>query len=239
LLRGRRKGGPVQAPEHEASCDPKAFLERDQLWRSDASPVIDRQLGNSGLVQARGAEQVGLEIQPSGNQRHLPERVRLEAPHARADVTHRDAEKDARQDTQEAIANRIQWRHSPFRHLSAEPRAEDHIVPGGEGIEEAMGYRFQFVTLAEFHTLNLSIFQLAQAYNARGMTAYAELQGQEFAAREKRYRAVEHQAFVGTEYFDQVGEVISGGTSSTLAMEGSTEREQITKTATTHRPKAS
>jgi len=90
-----------------------------------------------------------------------------------------------------------------------------------------MGYRFQFVTLAGFHTLNLSMFQLARDYEARGMSAYAELQDQEFAARENGYRAIEHQAFVGTEYFDEVSQVVSGGNSSTLAMEGSTEREQV------------
>ena len=90
-----------------------------------------------------------------------------------------------------------------------------------------MGYRFQFVTLAGFHTLNLSMFQLASRCGARGMTAYAELQDEEFAARQRGYRATEHQAFVGTEFFDAVSQVISGGTSSTLAMNGSTEREQI------------
>jgi len=90
-----------------------------------------------------------------------------------------------------------------------------------------MGYRFQFVTLAGFHTLNLSMFQLASSYATRGMSAYAELQDEEFAARELGYRATEHQAFVGTEFFDAVSQVISGGTSSTLAMNGSTEREQM------------
>src|SRR5437660_7714815 len=90
-----------------------------------------------------------------------------------------------------------------------------------------MGYRFQFVTLAGFHTLNLSMFALAMDYKDRGMSAYAELQYKEFAARERGYSAVEHQAFVGTEYFDEVGQVISGRTSSTLSMEGSTEREQV------------
>jgi len=102
-----------------------------------------------------------------------------------------------------------------------------------------MGYRFQFVTLAGFHTLNLSMFQLSREYKARGMTAYAELQDKEFAARENGYRAVEHQAFVGTEYFDEVSQIISGGTSSTLAMEGSTEREQLTETAAKKRPASS
>ena len=90
-----------------------------------------------------------------------------------------------------------------------------------------MGYRFQFVTLAGFHTLNLSMFELAMDYKDRGMSAYAELQDKEFAARERGYSAIEHQAFVGTEYFDEVGQVISGRTSSTLSMEGSTEREQV------------
>jgi isocitrate lyase len=103
----------------------------------------------------------------------------------------------------------------------------------------ALGYKFQFVTLAGFHTLNLSMFDLARDYEERGMSAYAELQDAEFEAREKGYRAIEHQAFVGTEYFDQVGQVISGGTSSTLAMDGSTEREQITKTVPAHRSKPS
>jgi isocitrate lyase len=92
----------------------------------------------------------------------------------------------------------------------------------------AMGYRFQFVTLAGFHTINLSMHALAREYAARGMSAYAELQDAEFEARERGYRAAEHQAFVGTEYFDQVSQVISAGTSSTLSMEGSTEREQMT-----------
>ena len=92
-----------------------------------------------------------------------------------------------------------------------------------------MGYAFQFVTLAGFHSLNLSMFHLASEYGARGMPAYVELQDAELAARERGYRATEHQAFVGTEYFDEVNQVISGGTASTLAMEGSTEREQLTE----------
>jgi isocitrate lyase len=95
-----------------------------------------------------------------------------------------------------------------------------------------MGYRFQFVTLAGFHTLNLGMFHLAKDYKERGMGAYADLQDDEFEARENGYRAVEHQAFVGTEYFDEVNQVISSGTSSTLAMEGSTEREQLAEAPT-------
>lgn len=98
-----------------------------------------------------------------------------------------------------------------------------------------MGYRFQFVTLAGFHSLNLSMFHLARDYKDRGMAAYAELQAEEFEAREEGYRGVEHQAFVGTEYFDEVNQVISNGTSSTLAMDGSTEREQLAEAPTVKR----
>ncbi len=90
-----------------------------------------------------------------------------------------------------------------------------------------MGYRFQFVTLAGFHSLNLAMFRLARDYLETGMTAYTELQQEEFAAKEEGYAAVEHQAFVGTGYFDAIATVLSGGTSSTLAMEGSTERDQF------------
>jgi len=90
-----------------------------------------------------------------------------------------------------------------------------------------LGYAFQFVTLAGFHALNLSMYELASEYGARGMAAYAELQDAELAARERGYKATEHQAFVGTEYFDEVNQVVSGGRASTLAMEDSTEREQL------------
>jgi isocitrate lyase len=91
----------------------------------------------------------------------------------------------------------------------------------------AMGYKFQFITLAGFHALNYISFQLARGYAEMGMTAYADLQEAEFKAREQGFRAVEHQAFVGTAYFDAVQEAITGGQASTLAMHGSTEAEQF------------
>jgi isocitrate lyase len=90
-----------------------------------------------------------------------------------------------------------------------------------------MGYRFQFVTLAGFHAMNHALFRLAQGYAARGMGAYSDLQEQEFEAEQQGYQAVKHQTFVGTGYFDQVAQVLSGGMVSTLAMEGSTERAQF------------
>jgi len=91
----------------------------------------------------------------------------------------------------------------------------------------AMGYKYQFVTLAGFHALNLSMFELARGYAARGMAAYSELQEAEFAAADKGYTAVKHQREVGTSYFDAVATAISGGKSSTTAMAGSTETEQF------------
>ncbi|PLR75685.1 isocitrate lyase [Bacillus sp. V3-13] len=91
-----------------------------------------------------------------------------------------------------------------------------------------MGYKFQFVTLAGFHALNHSMFELARGYKERGMAAYSELQEAEFASEEHGYTATRHQREVGTGYFDQVSMVITGGTSSTTALKGSTEEAQFT-----------
>jgi isocitrate lyase len=90
-----------------------------------------------------------------------------------------------------------------------------------------MGYKFQFVTLAGFHSLNYSMFQLARGYRDRGMAAYSELQQAEFAAEKDGYTAIRHQREVGTGYFDDVATVIAGGMSSTVALAGSTEAEQF------------
>lgn len=91
-----------------------------------------------------------------------------------------------------------------------------------------MGYKFQFVTLAGFHALNHSMFELARGYKDYGMAAYSELQQAEFASEEYGYTATRHQREVGTGYFDQVSMTITGGTSSTTALKGSTEEEQFT-----------
>ena len=90
-----------------------------------------------------------------------------------------------------------------------------------------MGYKFQFVTLAGFHTLNYSMFKLARGYRDRGMAAYSELQESEFAAESDGYSATKHQQEVGTGYFDAVAKVIAGGETSTGALAGSTEHEQF------------
>ncbi|AMM94172.1 isocitrate lyase [Peribacillus simplex] len=90
-----------------------------------------------------------------------------------------------------------------------------------------LGYKFQFVTLAGFHSLNHSMFNLALGYKDRGMAAYSELQQAEFASEPDGYTATRHQREVGTGYFDEVAQVVSGGTSSTTALAGSTETEQF------------
>jgi isocitrate lyase len=92
-----------------------------------------------------------------------------------------------------------------------------------------MGYKFQFVTLAGFHALNLAMFELARGYKQAGMTAYSRLQEKEFLREQQvGYEAVKHQRFVGTGYFDAVQQVITSGTTSTMALEGSTEQAQFT-----------
>src|SRR5690625_55145 len=92
-----------------------------------------------------------------------------------------------------------------------------------------MGYKFQFVTLAGFHALNHSMFELARKYKDGGMAAYSELQQAEFASETHGYTATRHQREVGTGYFDEVAQVISGGTSSTGALKGSTEEAQFNR----------
>jgi isocitrate lyase len=95
----------------------------------------------------------------------------------------------------------------------------------------AMGYKFQFVTLAGFHSLNHGMFELALGYKDRGMAAYSELQQAEFASEAAGYSATRHQREVGTGYFDRVAMTISGGASSTTALSDSTEAAQFAKEA--------
>jgi len=91
----------------------------------------------------------------------------------------------------------------------------------------AMGYKFQFITLAGWHALNSSMFRLSRAYKAEGMYAYSKLQEREFADEQFGFRAAKHQSFVGAGYFDAVQNTIMAGSSSTTAMDGSTEEEQF------------
>ncbi len=93
----------------------------------------------------------------------------------------------------------------------------------------AMGFKFQFITLSGFHALNYSMFELAREYKKGGMSAYSKLQQKEFEAEKNGYEAIKHQEFVGTSYFDEVTQVATGGSSSILSMDGSTEKEQFHK----------
>ena len=104
--------------------------------------------------------------------------------------------------------------------------SDDEIEAFSERLGE-LGYRFQFITLAGFHTLNHSMFELARGYGEHGMNAYAELQQREFASEEHGYSATQHQREVGAGYFDEVAQVIAGGDSSTTALSGSTEEAQF------------
>ena len=91
-----------------------------------------------------------------------------------------------------------------------------------------MGYKFQFVTLAGFHSLNAGMFELAQGYKEEGMAAYSRFQQREFDLQKNHgFQAIKHQSFVGVGYFDEIQMVISGGESSTVAFKGSTEEEQF------------
>jgi len=107
------------------------------------------------------------------------------------------------------------------KHLS-----DDEIATFQQKIGE-MGYKFQFITLAGFHTQNIAIFELAEKYKKEGMTAYSKIQENEFAREKDGYTSVKHQREVGTSYFDAVSNTISSGKSSTTAMKGSTEAEQF------------
>jgi isocitrate lyase len=98
----------------------------------------------------------------------------------------------------------------------------------------AMGYKFQFVTLAGFHALNLSMWELARDYKERQMAAYTDLQEREFAAELDGYGAVKHQSYVGAGYFDEITSVCGGGEASTLALKDSTEEDQFTNARMHH-----
>jgi isocitrate lyase len=107
-------------------------------------------------------------------------------------------------------------------------KLDEHTIAKFQKELALMGYKFQFITLAGFHALNLGMFELAQGYRDTGMTAYARLQEIEFQREaDSSYRGVKHQSFVGTGYFDAVAQAIAGGTSSTTALAGSTEEEQF------------
>lgn len=106
-------------------------------------------------------------------------------------------------------------------------KLDDNTILNFQKQLSEMGYKFQFVTLAGFHALNHGMFELARQYKHRGMAAYSDLRQAEFASEVHGYTATRHQREVGTSYFDEVAQVVTGGTSSTTALKGSTEAEQF------------
>ena len=114
---------------------------------------------------------------------------------------------------------------SPSFNWSAKLSKEEMLSFREELAE--LGYKFQFITLAGFHALNTSMFELALAYRERGMAGYSELQQKEFSLQEKGFKAVKHQSFIGTTYFDAVQNTVTKGLTATTAMIGSTEAEQF------------
>ena len=137
-----------------------------------------------------------------------------------------EAERFAREVHQEFPEKLLAYNCSPSFNWRKKLKPEE--ISNFQSAIGEMGYKFQFVTLAGFHAVNLTMFQLAKGYAQSGMSAYSELQETEFHLEPEGYAAVKHQTFVGTSYFDDVAQVLSGGLTSTLAMDGSTESEQFT-----------
>ena len=104
---------------------------------------------------------------------------------------------------------------------------DDDTIKNFRELLSEMGFKFQFVTLAGFHTLNYSMFELSKQYETEGMAAYSKFQQKEFKAAEQGFTATKHQHEVGTGYFDKVSQGISSGNSSTLALKNSTEEDQF------------
>ncbi|HET6656077.1 MAG TPA: isocitrate lyase [Gammaproteobacteria bacterium] len=151
--------------------------------------------------------------------------VWCETAHPDLDQARRFAEAIRREHPDKLLAYNCSPSFNWKRHL------DDKTIAGFQKELAAMGYKFQFVTLAGFHSLNYSMFDLAHRYRDRQMAAYVELQQAEFAAEERGYTATKHQREVGAGYFDQLTQVINGGASGLTALAGSTEEAQFAPAA--------
>ena len=182
-------------------------------------PFLTRERTSEGFYQIKG----GLEMAIARGQSYAPYADLVWCETSTPDLD--EARRFAEGVRQVAPEKRLAYNCSPSfnwtRKLDATTIANFQRELG------AMGYKFQFVTLAGFHQLNYGMFELARQYADRGMSAYAELQEAELAAESLGYTATKHQREVGTGYFDDVLKVISGGSASTLALDGSTERAQF------------
>lgn len=200
-----------------------------KLLQSDFGEVDEPFL--TGEVTAEGFHRIrgGLEIAIARSLEYAPYADLLWCETAKPDVG--EAREFAQAIHEKFPGKMLAYNCSPSfnwkRHL------DDKTIADFQRHLGQMGYKFQFVTLAGFHSLNTGMFELARGYKKEGMAAYARLQEKEFELeREAGYSAVKHQKFVGAGYFDEIQMVISGGQSSTTALKGSTEEEQFTEAAT-------
>jgi isocitrate lyase len=148
-----------------------------------------------------------------------------------------EAERFAREIHREFPGKRLAYNCSPS--FNWRKKLSPEVIATFQSTIAEMGYKFQFVTLAGFHVLNLATFRLARGYAQSGMAAYSDLQEEEFRAVDEGYAAVKHQSFVGASYFDDISQVLSGGLTTTLAMDGSTEEEQFARKGKAPAPTAS
>jgi len=195
-----------------------------QLITSDCDPVDRPFLSGAKTVEGFFAFRGGIEAAIARGLAYAPYADMIWCETSEPNLE--DAERFANAIHSEFPGKLLAYNCSPSFNWRAKLNTQE-IISFQRKLAE-LGYRFQFVTLAGFHALNLTMFELARSYNHMGMLAYAELQEREFEAAENHgYAAVKHQRFVGTGYFDLVATTIASGNLSTCATPGSTEQEQF------------
>lgn len=195
-----------------------------QLITSDSDPVDQPFLSGARTVEGFFAFRGGIEAAIARGLAYAPYADMIWCETSEPNIS--DAERFAAAIHKEFPAKLLAYNCSPSFNWRSKLTISE--IASFQQKLAALGYRFQFVTLAGFHALNLSMFELAHAYGRTGMLAYSELQEREFEMAEKYgYGAVKHQRFVGTAYFDQVATTIASGNLSTCASPGSTEEEQF------------
>lgn len=183
------------------------------------SPYVEGTRTSEGFVRIKG----GLEMAISRGQAYAPYADLVWCETSTPDLE--EAKRFAEAVHSVSPGKLLAYNCSPSFNWSK--KLDAHTIAKFQNELNAMGYKFQFVTLAGFHSLNYSMFNLALGYAESGMSAYSKLQDAEFAAEAMGYTATKHQREVGTGYFDQVNKVVSGGEASTLALKGSTEEAQF------------
>jgi isocitrate lyase len=197
-----------------------ATLLTSDIDERDRSFIVDRERTSEGFYRIRN----GIEISIARGLAYAPyaDMIWCETSHPDLDAAKKFAEGIHSVYPDKLLAYNCSPSFNWHKHLDEATLAKFQRELG------AMGYKFQFVTLAGFHTLNLGMFELASRYKNNGMLAYSHFQDEEFRhEKEMGYMAITHQKFVGTGYFDRVTNAITSGKSQTEAMNGSTEAEQF------------